>query len=719
MRMREGAAVLGAVVAGMWALQGGAPAARADRSDMFKVAPAAATIVEEASVGLVPIEDGGGRSVDHRPLAVRPQSLQQGAVPVVEEDFEGDFPPEGWTTYDLRVAQGQQENYTWGNQDVLLAAPAPGRPGGGLKAPWSIGGGRLGANLSPGSNYDQPVATDLVYGPFDATDFDGGVQVNLLLYLDGPVGFLPNGTNEVVLSFRVCASTPVPTELRCYSLNYRSGDGTDLRKRWLSLQDPLKFPFAAGLPAARIYFRVEDATPTGTHTGSLIDNVTIEGLSSSVPTATLEPGVTPSATRLRETPAPSETPASEATPPPATPDGSSRAYLPIAVNNVDKDIMAPSQPTALPGSVVVGFGTNVLNDGTLVGQGTRFGRIFQLCSAQRWTGLPVDTLMSVQWYEDVAGRWQKIILSDGNERLNPTTKTTAASGFLSECVNAADGSALEPGRFRVAVFLRGEAVAWADEVAEVTGNSGPGPTPSAVPTLPANCQNPVVNGDFELGGEGWSGRALNGHELLRTPGFQSRFAIDLGGYDNAEDILVNSGKIETLPLEDIASVQIKLALGMLGNETRGNGDNADKFFLGVVGDAPTDQAAQWLSEDSPVGGQLLPLGQWVPLSVDLKDLWAKRDGFNSAQIFFGATTNGSNPMAFGLDNVAVEYCRTTGEVVRQDVRWTPARMSAVHLAAVLRNARPFGADDVRRTGPSFRAIETFGIVENRGTTAGR
>ncbi len=684
MRMRETSTAVVIVAAAVLALAGAGPAARADRPMPFAAvgAPVIGALQFEAPVAAEPLAAG----------AMRPAGrLQGGAVPVASEDFEGDFPPPGWTTFDLRARGGGTENYTWGNQELIVALPANGRPGGDLRAPWAMGGGRLGAAVAPGSNYTQPLASALVYGPFDASDFDGGVQVDFLSYLDGPV----DAVDGSLTSFGVCVTTPDPNNTPCRGLIVRAPDGSDLRKRWLSLREPMKFPLAAGLSAVSVYFLARDDNPTGAHTASLIDNVTIEGLSSSVPTATLEPGETPPATAVPNTPAP------EVTVPAATPD-SRVAYLPLSVHGVDKDVMAPVQPTGLPGTVDVAFGTSVAANGTLVGRATRFGRIARLCSVQRWTGVPVGTQLAVQWYEANGRRWNAIVLSEGNEDLNPVVQVASESGGLQQCIFYDDGTPIAAGRFRVAVYLRGETVAWGDEVAEVTGEGGeptpggPTPVPSATPKLPDNCQNPVVNGDFEQGGEGWQGAARNGHELLRSPGFASLIAAQLGGYDDAEDILLSTGRIDTLPIADIESVTVRWAIGLDGTETRGNGDDADRFLIGVEGDDADHRTALFLSEDTAVDGALIPLQRWFQLQATVSEMWAKSDGYATARILFAARTNASNPMYFGLDNVVVEYCRKAGGApLRAPVRWTHETLTDAELDDLWRSARPFGATELR------------------------
>lgn len=697
MRVREITAATVVVAAAVLALSGAGPAARADRP-----APLAVRAGLTAGDGL-PLAD----AVAVEPLGAgvaRPARRHQGgAVPVAEEGFEGDFPPAGWTTFDLRTRSGGTENYTWGNQELIVALPAQGRPGGDLKAPWAIGGGRLGASLAPGSNYDQPLASALVYGPFDASDFDGGVQVDFLAYLDGPV----DAVDGSLTSFGVCVTTPDPNNTPCRGLIVRPDATTDLRKRWLSLREPMKFPLAAGLPSVSVYFLARDDTPTGAHTGSLIDNVRIEGLSSSVPTATLEPGETPPPTTVPRTPVP------EATLPPATPDGRV-AFLPLSARGVDKDVMAPVQPTGLPGTVDVGFGTGVQPDGSLVGRSRRFGRIERLCSVQRWSGVPIGTRMGVQWYESNGSRWNAIVLPSGNEDLNPVIQVGVENGGLQQCIYYDDGTPIAPGRYRVAVFLRGETVAWGDEVAEVTGDGsaeptpgGPTPVPSATPKLPDNCQNPVVNGDFELAGEGWQGAARNGHELLRTPGFASGIAAQLGGYDDAEDILLNTGRIDALPAEEIEAVTVRWAIGIDGTETRGNGDDADRFLIGVEGDDADHRRALFLSEDTAVDGALIPLQRWFPLQATMTDLWAKGDGYTTARLLLAARTNAANPTYFGVDNVAVEYCRKTGERVGLPVRWTQERVSAADLDALWRSARPLAADALRPAAAAGGALRPF------------
>lgn len=689
MRIREGWAAVAVAGAALWVVGAANPAAQAERAGGVDIALLRRSLASAPAVEAVPLASAGAR-----PAAAR----QAGIVPVTTQDFEGDFPPDGWTTFDSRTRQGQTENYTWGNQDIVIAPPRPGYPdGGGLKAPWAIGGGRLGANLTPGSTYDQPMSSVLQFGPFDASDFDGGVQVNFLTYLDGPV----DATNGALASFGVCVTTPDPNNTPCRGLIVLQSDGTDLRKTWLSLREPMTFPLAARLSAVRVFFFAQDLTPAGTHTGSLIDNVTIEGLSSSAPTATVDPART---ARPTATPGPTSPP--EATLPAATPDGRT-AYLPLSVHGVDKGSMAPEQPTALPGSVDIGFGTAVLQDGTLVGRATRFGTIERLCSAQRWTNMAIGTALAVQWYQHDGTKWAAITLDQGNEQLNPSLVTTTAEGGRSQCIFYNDGTPIDPGRYRVAVFLRGERVAWSDEIAEVgVGNpGGPTPVPSATPALPDNCQNPVVNGDFEKLGDGWRPAIKNNHPFLITPGFQSLYGAAIGGYDDAQDDLVNTGRIDTLPLADIESVVVQWTIGLTGDETRGNGDDADRFYIGVLGDDGDHVRTQYLSEDTAVGGNLIPIQTWFPLQATVSELWAKEDGFSTAGIFFAARTNGSHPTTFVLDNVAVKYCRKPGLAAPRPALRAPVAVAPAAIAAAIENARPFAAGQLQRAGAAPQRAE--------------
>ncbi|MEO8082970.1 MAG: hypothetical protein ABI780_04055 [Ardenticatenales bacterium] len=689
MRMHEGLAAAAVAGATLWAFGAAAQAERPGNT--VDMAGLSRSLASAPAVAAVPLAMDGPR-----PAAVR----QQGVVPVTSEDFEGDFPPDGWTTYDSRTRQGQTENYTWGNQDIVVAPPRQGFPdGGGLKAPWAIGGGRLGASLTPGSTYDQPLSSVLQFGPFDASDFDGGVQVNFLTYLDGPV----DAARGALASFGVCVTTtPDPLNGSCKGIIVSQSDGTDLRKTWLSLREPMAFPLAARPPAVYVSFIAQDLTAAGTFTGSLIDNVTIEGLSSSVPTSTVDPERTPQAS---STPRPTSPP--QPTLPAATPDGRT-AYLPMSVQGVDKDTMAPAWPTSLPGLIDVGFGTDVLQDGTLIGRASRFGEIDRLCSAQHWTQLPIGTALRVQWYQLEGKVWKETVLDQDNEQLNPSLVTTSTDGGHRQCIRYSDASGdpvpVDPGMYRVAVYLRGEAIAWADEVAEVTGGGvaptpgGPTPIPSATPVLPDNCQNPVVNGDFEQLGDGWRPAIKDGHSFLVTPGFQSLYAAAIGGYDDAEDDIVNAGRIDLLPLDDIESVIVQFSIGIVGDETRGNGDNADRFYIGVLGDDSDHIRTQYLSEDSEVGGALIPIQNWFPLQATVTENWAKEDGFATASLFFAARTNATHPTAFLVDNVAVKYCRKPGVAASRPVRRPASRITASDVDAAVRDARPFATGALRPAG---------------------
>lgn len=79
-------------------------------------------------------------------------------VTIAKEDFEGDFPKDGWWV-----------SYST-SQGIYTFAPRECQPYSGSRSGWAVGGGTNGQGLACGSNYPISTTSQLLYGPFDLTD---------------------------------------------------------------------------------------------------------------------------------------------------------------------------------------------------------------------------------------------------------------------------------------------------------------------------------------------------------------------------------------------------------------------------------------------------------------------------------------------------------------------------------------------------------------------
>ena len=475
--------VLGAV---MWAAPSVSGAG--DVATVASVAPYEVTL-EEGSAPTVLLREPDRSSMARRPVSgdrtFRPS--QDEFERIEFQQFEGDtFPPEGWTTWDNdNRTGGPDETYTWGTQDCDIPTDSLG-----LKAAWSVGGGRLGQELLCAGNYDQPARSWLLRTDIDSSDYPGGIQVNMRFKVDLP-------RDE---AFEICGSTESPTTIAC------SHAVAPTPGRWLSFRDPIVFNRAGGLTDAVIILRYVDESPGGGNIGVFIDDLVIEGVLGEAP-----PTVTP-------TPEDESTPGPTVSRPVPTADpGGPRVFMPLAIKNHDLQ-SNPVPPTASPGRVSVEFAEDFLEDGTAVNPGPRLAYgVLQLCSKQTWFDTAVGTELRREWSEWDWAESKYVRL--GGEDVNNSVVVPSRNGFSEQCVQWVDEGDAVPapaGRYRVQVFhgastspsASGDAEILAEEpgtpepTAEPTGAATAEPTVAPTPE-PGDCFDPVENGDFEAGpGEG-------------------------------------------------------------------------------------------------------------------------------------------------------------------------------------------------------------------------
>ncbi len=619
------------------------------------------------------------------PAGIRP-SANRSSFDTMDEvlesqDFEGtEFPPTGWRTFDDLAPEGVDPNFIWAMEDIEVPRD------GGVQAAWSIGGGTIGGTLGFGGVYADPVASVLAYGPMDLTAFPDGLTVQHQFYPDLPVRTgEPNNAAEAK-AFLVCTDRrDSTTNLDCRTL--ASEDGP--RKQWVGWGEPLEFALAGGLDEVFVYFIHRDLTPEGTHMGVIIDNVEIVGKTISDP----GPGPSP-------VPTASSTPQPGPGPGPGPAPDPNRAFLPFVFNNFDKANLPSEFPTPQTGSISVDFGTDINREtGALANEGTRFTNgIQQLCAREQWRDMVVGTPMRVQWFVERGGVFEE--LDPGNVTgVNDTFDAPAEASFAFQCVGFVDASGnaipVPNGRYRTSIYLRGSDVAAASRTAEIVpGSPGPTATPGAnpptasptppgeatpKPTLPANCTNPLVNGDFEQGPNvGWQQQSANNQASIRADGaLQSNFGVIFGLYPGAQEAVMALEPVTTLPEGELESATVRWWLNVVSQEDRSNGDNADRFGIGTRGNTNDDgRSLVAVSEDSfaPNTTTPFPSDRWWPLQADITSGFVQGEGFDEAHLLLVGILNANELLTnFRVDNVVLELC-------------TPEGMHVVPMRAVAPNA---------------------------------
>lgn len=622
----------------------------------FAAAAAAAT----AAAGPTPpssVAPGDGEAVWLEPAAAGARPAAQpdpGLVEIELQAFDGDaFPPEGWRTFDNdALARRREETYVWGTADCDLPAGLGNR-----FAAWSVGGGRLGAGLLCAAEYDQPAESWLVREGIDASAYAGGLVVSFDIRFDVPpwVERSPTDPDYVPPPVRVCGSTSTTGSFNCRGIF--GPPGTE--GRWLNTgENPVVLRTTAGQADAAVAFIYTDAEPDGLFSAAMIDNVRIQGLGEPPePTATPE-GHVPTVTPVPTTPVPTVPPT------PFTPRDAQRAFLPVAQRAYDLVADSPGVvPTALPGRVDVVFGTDVDGTGRVDNAGYRFDfGIRRLCAKESWYDVAPGTTVRWQWYQynGGAGRFDEI----PGEPLNSSEVAQTAQGFASQCIRYVDPDGGEipvpANRYKVAVFLRGEAFPMASGVAEVVGGSGPVPTAGPSPTpkpLPEGCSDPLVNGDFETGpGNGWVERTPSGEPIIRTEiALESTYAALFGRHLGSQESLASAVVLDTLPADRIESVELRMALAIITDETTGNGTNEDLFAMGVINEALTIDVVAAISEES------FPPRQWRGITVDMSEAFQRRADFERVALGFVTQQSASSATNFIVDNVVLEICLTSGQ----------------------------------------------------------
>lgn len=248
--------------------------------------------------------------------AARPDAAPAAATVLEDQGFEGAFPPANWQVLDYAAPPGQ---YLWGRTTCTVPS------GGGTASVWSVGAGTLGGGLACDGTYDAHAESDLVFGPIDATDFDGGLDVTAHVRLD-----LHRATD-----FQICITDPgAPGGVACF------GAGVT-QLAWNYFDPPIAFPQAAGVAEVYVLLRFRDRDPDAgmPKQGAWVDRVVIRGLSDAPPPSATPAATTPpaSATAAATTPAPSAT---------ASPTATASATGSPTATNVATTAPATATPTA-------------------------------------------------------------------------------------------------------------------------------------------------------------------------------------------------------------------------------------------------------------------------------------------------------------------------------------------------------------------------------------
>lgn len=603
-----------------------------------------------------------------------------GLTEIELQTFDGEpFPPEGWRTFDNEaLARRREETYTWGPADCDLPTTAAN-----VFAAWSVGGGRLGADLLCSADYTEPVESWLVRDGIDASGFEGGLLVSFDIRFDVPtwVERSPSDPAYVPPPVRVCGSTATAGSYGCRGISAPAGS----EGRWVTTgPNPVALTMTAGQERAAIAFIYTDAVPDDLYSGAMIDNVRIQGRSAAVAPSPTPIGQVPTETGIPPTAVPTAVPTT------FTPRNGQRAFMPFAIRSHDLVDDSPGVvPTALPGRVDVTFGTNVDGTGRVENASDRFDfGIRRLCAKEAWFDLAPGTQVRWQWYQYSIDR--KRFDEIPGDQLNSAEVAQTSQGFANQCIRyvspAGDEVPVPSNRYKVAVFLRGEAIPMASGVAEVLPGSGPQPTAGPSPTpkpLPEGCSDPLINGDFEDGpGVGWVERTPSREPIIRDEqALNSTYAALFGRHLGFQESMISTVVLDTLPADQIESVELKFALAVVSDETVGDSQNDDVFGVGVANEALTIDLVGAISEET------YPLSQWQGLTVDMTAAFTKRTDFDRVSLGFVTQQSPADATNFIVDNVVMEFCLKSGQRLQVPVGRGPAILGGgpidVDLAAAL------------------------------------
>ncbi|RME43699.1 MAG: hypothetical protein D6791_14835, partial [Chloroflexi bacterium] len=186
------------------------------------------------------------------------------------------------------------------------------------------------------------------------------------------------------------------------------------------------------------------------------------------------------------------------------------------------------------------------------------------------------------------------------------------------------------------------------------------PTPTATlpaptPTTPPGeiCEEYVVNGSFEEGGDGFAGWTLSENVQLSSYAYDGSFSAWLGGYNDAEDWLGQEGI--QFPA-GVTTARLTFFADLTSDEDPAINVAYDDFCVGI-----------W-PIGTPSGNALISMGcltnldvtnGWAAFSYDFtpQDLVLINNQIRS--LWFRATTDNKLPTSVYLDQVSLEVC--TGE----------------------------------------------------------
>lgn len=248
------------------------------------------------------------------------------------QDFEGDWPVEGWTLADFGTNGGE---YLLGQRNC--------NPESGSFAGWTVGGGAQGASLSCGVNYPDNAYSVATYGPFDLTHAASSV-----------VTFSFTGASELDAD-GLFVGASIDDYYYCgviYSGNYAAGyvqGSVDLSNLSCAGQPPSLLTYA-NVTLAVFFF----SDSTINDSGFMIDNLaltTTETVPSVTSTPTHTPTDTPTNTPIAPTAIATDTPTSTPVEPPVTPtDTPTTTSSELTATPTDTPTNTPVAPTDTPTS---------------------------------------------------------------------------------------------------------------------------------------------------------------------------------------------------------------------------------------------------------------------------------------------------------------------------------------------------------------------------------
>ena len=162
--------------------------------------------------------------------------------------------------------------------------------------------------------------------------------------------------------------------------------------------------------------------------------------------------------------------------------------------------------------------------------------------------------------------------------------------------------------------------------------SSSGLTQGAAPVV---CNGLISDGCFEDRGLGWTERSAHGHALISNFNpHTGKWGAFLGGANNADDVL--SQQI------DLPSDKIITALAWWASATEEPGIGFDRMTLSVL--RPDGELLRdlWTVDSSAA------VNQWDLAEVDLTQYAGQ-----TVRLRFRATTNGSSPTDFYVDDISI------------------------------------------------------------------